>query len=118
MILVFNALNDGDKLDYDICVVGSGPGAFALTLQFAQHRAGEPGSGMLVAMLESSPGGGFDVQDLYDGENAGLLGGRTRWPTNYLEQGRLRTYGGTSNHWGGWSWPLSSTSKSGPSGLE
>jgi hypothetical protein len=35
MILDFNALNDGDKLDYDICVVGSGPGAFALALQFA-----------------------------------------------------------------------------------
>lgn len=106
MILDFNALNDGDKLDYDICVVGSGPGAFSLALQFAQQRSGEPGSGMRVAMLESSPGGGFNVQNLYEGENAGLLAGRTGWPTDYLEQGRLRTYGGTSNHWGGWSWPL------------
>src|ERR1700742_4197169 len=102
MILDFDVLNDGDTLDYDICVVGSGPGAFALALQFAQQRPGDPGRGMRVALLESSPGGGYNVQNLYDGENAGLLANRPGWPTNYLIQGRLRTYGGTSNHWGGW----------------
>ncbi len=106
MILDFNELNDGSKLDYDICVVGSGPSAFALALQFAQRRPGEPGSGMRVAILESSPDDNSDVQALYEGENAGLLARRTRWPTNYLTQGRLRKYGGTSNHWGGWSWPF------------
>jgi len=106
MILDLDTLNDGDQLDYDICVVGSGPAAFSLALQFALQNPGGSGRGMRVAMLESSPGGGFDVQDLYEGENAGLLAGRTSWPTDYLTQGRFRSYGGTSNHWGGWSWPL------------
>lgn len=103
MELNLSALQADETRNYDICIMGSGPAAFALALQFIQQST-QPG--IRVAMLESSSAVGYDVQNLYDGVNAGLLANRSNWPRNYCLQSRLRTYGGTSNHWGGWSWPL------------
>ncbi len=109
----------GEVVSADICVIGSGPAAFAFALQFTE---GAPASKPFkVVMLESQPmqtniqralavgqGVHCDVQALlYPGELAGLLPGRS---DNYLccgpWAGRLREYGGTANHWGGWNWPL------------
>ncbi len=110
MEINLSTLKDGETRHYDICIMGSGPAAFALALPFLQQSTKPP---LRVAMLESSPAVGFDVQSLYDGVNAGLLANRLSWPTNYCLQSRLRTYGGTSNHWGGWSWPLESSDLAG-----
>lgn len=112
-------LKDGQVVPADICVIGSGPAAFALALQFVD---GVPEDRPLkVVMLESQmqtpnieraiaagQGTDCDAQALfYPGVLAGLLPGRS---DNYLccgfWAGRLRQYGGTSNHWGGWDWPL------------
>ncbi len=110
MDINLRTLQDGETQHYDICIMGSGPAAFALALQFIEQKVDPP---LRVAMLESSPAVGFAVQKLYDGANAGLLAGRQGWPTNYCLESRLRTYGGTSNHWGGWSWPLEASDLAG-----
>lgn len=112
-------LKPGQVIPADICVIGSGPAAFALALQFIDGAPRE--RPLKVVMLESQTqtpnleraiaagqGTDCDVQRLfYPGVLAGLLPSRS---TNYLccgpWAGRLREFGGTSNHWGGWDWPL------------
>jgi hypothetical protein len=100
----------GSVIDCDICIVGSGPAAFSLALQFVEQ---DDACAKRVVMLESSPaatsapapeGYQFSVQELYRGVVAGLLPGRQ---PSYLSGGRQRTYGGTivQRHWGGWCWP-------------
>jgi choline dehydrogenase-like flavoprotein len=75
---------------FDVCVVGTGPAGITVARRLAQR-------GSSVALLEA---GGLDFdarsQDLYQGE----IVGRPYFP---LDVTRLRYYGGTSNHWGGWS---------------
>jgi|GEM_PF-5726488 len=114
-------IQSGQVIPADICVIGSGPAAFALALEFIDgaptHRP------LKVVMLESqmqkpsierafAAAAGLDtacdVQGLfYPGVLAGLLPVRAN---NYLccgpWAGRLREFGGTANHWGGWDWPL------------
>ncbi|NBB83864.1 MAG: NAD(P)-binding protein [Alphaproteobacteria bacterium] len=82
-----------ESLDADICIVGAGPAGIALAHRLARtaHR---------VLLLEA--GGAYydpEVQDAY----VGTIGAR---PYFDLDVCRLRYFGGTSNHWGGWSRPL------------
>lgn len=108
-------LRDGATVECDICIIGSGPAAFSIALQFLkkQQSGRKP---IKIVMLESSPNRYeqlkrhgykqptcYDVMELYQGVAAGLLRGR---PSDYLTTSRVRTYGGTSYDWGGWSWPL------------
>jgi choline dehydrogenase-like flavoprotein len=78
---------------FDVCIAGTGPAGITIARRLAQK-------GVSIALMEA---GGLDLdsesQDLYQGENAGR---------DYfdLDVTRLRYYGGTSNHWGGWSRPL------------
>jgi choline dehydrogenase-like flavoprotein len=78
---------------FDVCVVGSGPAGITVARRLADR-------GATVALME---GGGRErddaSQDLYSGESVGL---------EYfsLDGTRLRYFGGSSNHWGGWSRPL------------
>ena len=80
-------------VDTDICIVGAG--AAGLTLALELNRGSQS-----VCLMEA---GGLDATDesqsLYAGENVGL---------NYtpLEAARIRYFGGTTNHWSGWCWPL------------
>lgn len=78
---------------FDVCIAGSGPAGILVARRLAAR-------GFSVALME---GGGLDLdsqsQDLYQGE----IVGRDYFP---LDVTRLRYYGGTSNHWGGWSRPL------------
>ncbi len=79
---------------FDVCVIGSGPAGITLARRLAA-------GGARVALME---GGGYDVsepsQEIYRGENVGL---------EYfdLDSARIRCFGGSSNHWGGWCLPLS-----------
>ena len=78
---------------FDVCVVGSGPAGMTVARRLAAK-------GATVALME---GGGLEIdrdsQDLYVGENVGL----DYFP---LDITRLRYFGGSSNHWGGWCRPL------------
>jgi choline dehydrogenase-like flavoprotein len=79
---------------FDVCVCGAGVAGITLALELSQALS--------VALLE---GGGRAYseasQSLYDGRNIGA---------DYfdLKSTRVRFFGGTSNHWQGWSRPLNS----------
>ncbi|MDZ7773790.1 MAG: GMC family oxidoreductase [Balneolaceae bacterium] len=80
---------------YDVCIVGAGAAGITIALGLAS-------SSLRVCLVES---GGFEpseeTQNLYTGETAGNLPGE-----GYLRGTRLRYFGGTTNHWGGWCRPL------------
>jgi len=85
-------LDDGSLIEADLAIIGTGPAGITLARALA-------GSGTQVCLIES---GGLkpdaDVQALYQGENAGI-----EYP---LVATRLRQFGGTSGHWGGYCRPL------------
>jgi choline dehydrogenase-like flavoprotein len=79
----------------DLLVVGAGPAGLALALEAARARPD-----WVVVLAEA---GGFqppatELRDLLSGSNVGAP-----YP---LEASRLRYFGGTSGHWGGWCRPL------------
>jgi choline dehydrogenase-like flavoprotein len=75
---------------FDVCVIGGGPAGITLARTLAR-------AGASVALMEA---GGLEIseesQDVYRGENVG----REYFD---LDVARLRYFGGTSNHWAGWS---------------
>lgn len=78
---------------FDVCVIGSGPAGTTLARQLAKK-------GLSVGLFEA---GGetltADSQALYAGKTMGQ-------PYYPLDGTRLRFFGGSSNHWGGWTRPL------------
>lgn len=87
-----NSVESGSTLLADVVVAGAGAAGIAIARELR-------GSGLRVVVLES---GGFDydpaTQDLYRGTVSGS--------PYALEASRLRYFGGTTNHWGGWVRPL------------
>lgn len=84
------ALGDIGQQDcFDCCVIGTGPAGITCALKLVR-------SGKRVLLLE---GGGREPseqsQNLYRGTTLGD-------PYCRLDVGRLRYFGGTSGHWGGW----------------
>lgn len=88
MIDDLRQLEDGLRLEADLCIVGSGPAGTAIALRCAR-------SGRSAIVLES---GGFapepEIQDLNGGEVRGESYFDLRLP-------RVRALGGTSWHWSG-----------------
>lgn len=86
-------LDDGARIDADLCIIGAGAAGITLARELA-------GSSIGVCLLES---GGLEsdpaTQALYEGENVGL-------PYYDLTALRLRFFGGTTNHWSGTCRPL------------
>jgi choline dehydrogenase-like flavoprotein len=90
-MLAYAATIDRSAFDrtFDVCVIGAGPAGITLARVLAA-------AGAQVALMEA---GGLEIteesQDVYRGTNVGL---------EYfdLDIARLRYFGGTSNHWGGW----------------
>jgi len=84
---------EGERIETGLCIVGAGAAGLAIAHAFANtaHR---------VTLLES---GSFefdrDTQALYGGKNVGL-------PYFPLDTARLRFFGGTTNHWGGYCNPF------------
>src|SRR3954469_11989704 len=79
-------------IETDIAIIGAGAAGITLARELA-------GTQWRVALVES---GTFDLEDatqaLYEGESAAV-----DYP---LAESRLRYFGGTTNHWGGWCRPL------------
>jgi choline dehydrogenase-like flavoprotein len=93
MIEDLGQLGEGPPIEADLCLVGAG--AAGITIARALS-----GSGLALCLVES---GGLEfeaeTQALYGGESVGL-------PEQGFEIGRLRFFGGTTNHWGGRCTPL------------
>ena len=79
-------------VETDIAIIGAGAAGITLAKEFSS-------SATRVCLIES---GGLepdpDTQSLYQGETTGLS-----YP---LGSSRLRYFGGSTNHWGGWCRPL------------
>jgi len=92
-VLTFLDQVTASVLETDVCIAGAGPAGITLALQMAEL-------GLAVVLLE---GGGLapptpEAKSLYAGQSSGR-----EYP---LETSRLRYFGGTTGHWGGWSRPL------------
>jgi choline dehydrogenase-like flavoprotein len=86
----------GSIIDADIAIIGAGAAGITLARELIDAR-------QRVVLIES---GGFDLdadtQALYEGEAAVDSGG-VDYP---LDAARLRFFGGSTNHWGGFCRPL------------
>jgi choline dehydrogenase-like flavoprotein len=93
MIVDARTLPDGSAISAQICIIGAGAAGITLAREFA-------GQAFDVCVIES---GGLEydqnIQDLYRGESIGHK-------YHALDIARLRFFGGTTNHWGGYCRPL------------
>jgi len=89
MLIDYRQGSSPADIDTDLCIIGSGAAGITLAREFID-------SGVSVVVLES---GGMEyseaAQDLSEGISAGLE--LEDWGAN-----RLRLFGGTTYHWGGW----------------
>lgn len=77
------------EIDCELCIAGAGAAGITLALKLARP-------GRRIVLLE---GGGLE----FDGETQGLYRGRTTGqPYFNLTSCRLRYFGGSTNHWGGY----------------
>ena len=94
MVLDFRNRENGALLDADLCIIGSGAAGITIARELI-------GSEIRVCLVES---GGLeldsDTQALYEGESRGEPS------LSDPDVTRLRYFGGTTNHWGGWCTPL------------
>jgi choline dehydrogenase-like flavoprotein len=93
MFIDARTVEKGSRLGADVCIIGAGAAGITIAREFL-------GSEAQVCVLES---GGFEfenaTQTLYEGRNVGF----SYYDLRVL---RLRFFGGTTNHWGGWCRPL------------
>ena len=89
MFIDARSVPDGERLDADIAIVGAGAAGLSLAIALE-------GAGLNVALIES---GGLEWSEEAQDLAAGELG-----PQVYAtpETVRLRYFGGTTGHWGGW----------------
>ena len=92
MFIDARQLDDGSAVTADVAIIGAG--AFGITLARALR-----GSGREVVLIES---GGLD----FDGDTQALYEGVTQGIAYNLDTARLRYFGGSTNHWGGWCRPI------------
>jgi choline dehydrogenase-like flavoprotein len=101
-------LSPGENLHADVCIVGAGAAGITLALEIARQAPGisvlvleggtDPRYNASPPPREVSPG-----QFLYEGR---LEGDMTTLRPEFLTQTRSRSYGGSTNCWGGWCRPL------------
>jgi choline dehydrogenase-like flavoprotein len=93
MFLDSRSLPTGTVIETEVCIIGAGAAGITLAREFASAE-------FRVALLES---GGMDyepdTQALYEGQSVGE-------PFEELTASRLRFFGGSTNHWGGWCLPF------------
>ena len=93
MFLDANSVPAGTIVEAELCIVGGGAAGITLAREFVS-------AGFRTVLLESgSKDFDPDTQELYKGSDVGR-------PYEDLTTCRLRYFGGTTNHWGGWCRPL------------
>ncbi|HYE51341.1 MAG TPA: GMC family oxidoreductase, partial [Azospirillaceae bacterium] len=92
MLISAESIPADQEILADICIIGAGAAGITLALGLA-------GSALRVLVLEAG-GEDFDaeVQDAYRGGQQGLA-------YHDLDVARLRYFGGSTNHWGGYCIP-------------
>src|SRR5215472_737697 len=94
MLVDARAVPDGDTVRGDVCIVGAGAAGISIARVLQEARPG--GHSLQIVLLES---GSFlphhATQALYRGRNVG----REYFP---LDGCRVRTFGGSTQRWGGW----------------
>ena len=93
MFLDLRQIPDGTKLEADLCIVGAGAAGITIARQFI-------GRSTTVLVIES---GGLEFDEATQSLYRGAIVGR---PYFDLDVTRLRYFGGSTNHWGGWCAPL------------
>lgn len=94
MLEDFNqTVENGSMLSCDVCIVGAGAAGITLANRLKD-------SGKNVVLLE---GGGLTPPNA---EGMALYDGKVEGRSYPLMASRLRYFGGTTNHWGGWCRPL------------
>lgn len=86
-------LENGTIAETDLCIIGTGAAGITIAKTLAKTKT-------RILVLES---GDFSIEEntqaLYEGRNSGL-------PYFQLHNARLRYFGGSTGHWGGWCAPL------------
>jgi len=93
MLLDLRQMPTGTALEADLCIIGAGAAGITIARQFT----GRP---VAVLVVES---GGLDLDDATQALYQGKIVGH---PYFDLDVTRLRYFGGSTNHWGGWCAPL------------
>ena len=91
--MIFNTLNKIDISNIPVVIVGSGPAAITLALELEKNNI----DSLIIEAGEEEYN--YDSQQNYNGE---IIGDSI----SSLTHSRLRQFGGTSGHWGGWVRPL------------
>jgi len=93
MFIDSRELQQGQNINAEVCIIGAGAAGITIAKKLARTNIG-------VCLIESG-GIEFDTatQDLYSGEITGEK-------YEALDHCRLRFFGGSTNHWGGWTRPL------------
>ena len=79
-------------IEGDLCIIGAGAAGLSIALEWV-------GRGQKVIVLE---GGGFNIEERMQALYRGEALDRPYYP---LQATRLHFFGGTTNHWAGWSSP-------------
>ena len=91
--MIFNSLEQINISNIPVVIVGSGPAAITLALELEKNNI----DSLIIEAGEEKYN--YDSQQNYKGEIVGDT-------ISDLTHNRLRQFGGTSGHWGGWSKPL------------
>ena len=86
--------NSGSVIEYDVCIIGSGPAGISLASKFVSKK-------LRVVILES---GGVNPEEKYQQLNKGENVGKRRLD---LVSSRLRCFGGAGKIWAGVCRPMS-----------
>ena len=92
MFIDARSLSSSNEIQSDVCIVGAGAAGISIALQLENQK-------FSITLIESGNfGPDSTTQDLYNGVNEGRK--------YSLRETRLRYFGGSTNHWGGFCRPL------------